>query len=595
MFKKHQNIILTIAIILTVCFFLTKHFSWKNIDEKGNISVIESDGKGYYLYLPNIFINKNIASQNPDNRYILKTENGAINKYYIGTALSMFPFFSIGYFSAYLSNEPLDGYSIPFQKSINFSALFYLALGLCFFSALLLLYQIKPWIICITNILLVFGTNLMMYTVIHPSFSHIYSFCFISMFLFSSKKFLLTKNIKHATVAAFAIGFITIIRPINGIIILITPFLSGSFFEFKAIVLNQKNFKLYFTPITIFFSIISVQLFIWYIQTGSLFNWSYQHEGFYFSNPQIINVLFSFRKGFFIYTPLALLSLFGLIKLFHHSKFQFYSIASFLIILIYLTSSWWCWYYGPSFGQRSFVEYYSIFGLLLAILFNYFYKTKLGYFTISIALVFSLFNIIQSYQYVKHIISSWDMNYEKYKYVFLQTSEKYAWNLGGCNDIKPFHKKETLLLNYNSDFDYLNSFGNEIILKKFDNKHHQISDYSNKEYNGKIEIKPNETMLKHRMFYAEIELDRFEIEASNNLSPIMVISITDSMNANIFYYSFPINEIPNSFKNEWKTIKYSIEIPKITNVKDNLQFYIWNKHFQKFYIDNFKLKLTGID
>jgi len=595
MFDKHQNIILTIAIILTVCFFLTKHFSWKNIDEKGNISVIESDGKGYYLYLPNIFINKNIASQNPDNRYILKTENGAINKYYIGTALSMFPFFSIGYFSAYLSNEPLDGYSIPFQKSINFSALFYLALGLCFFSALLLLYQIKPWIICITNILLVFGTNLMMYTVIHPSFSHIYSFCFISMFLFSSKKFLLTKNIKHATVAAFAIGFITIIRPINGIIILITPFLSGSFFEFKAIVLNQKNFKLYFTPITIFFSIISVQLFIWYIQTGSLFNWSYQHEGFYFSNPQIINVLFSFRKGFFIYTPLALLSLFGLIKLFHHSKFQFYSIASFLIILIYLTSSWWCWYYGPSFGQRSFVEYYSIFGLLLAILFNYFYKTKLGYFTISIALVFSLFNIIQSYQYVKHIISSWDMNYEKYKYVFLQTSEKYAWNLGGCNDIKPFHKKETLLLNYNSDFDYLNSFGNEIILKKFDNKHHQISDYSNKEYNGKIEIKPNETMLKHRMFYAEIELDRFEIEASNNLSPIMVISITDSMNANIFYYSFPINEIPNSFKNEWKTIKYSIEIPKITNVKDNLQFYIWNKHFQKFYIDNFKLKLTGID
>ena len=66
MFDKHQNIILTIAIIITVCFFLTKHFSWKNIDEKGNISVIESDGKGYYLYLSMLTQFKNIVFESPN-------------------------------------------------------------------------------------------------------------------------------------------------------------------------------------------------------------------------------------------------------------------------------------------------------------------------------------------------------------------------------------------------------------------------------------------------------------------------------------------------------------------------------------------------
>ncbi len=595
MVKNHKSIIITIIIIVTTCLFLTNHFSWKNKDEKGNINVIESDGKGYYMYLPNIFINKNIAHQKPDNRFILKTENGAINKYYFGTALAILPFYSIGNLSAYLLNEPLDGYSSPFQKAINFAALFYLFIGLWFFSSFLLLYNIKPWIICLTNILIVFGTNLMMYCVIHPSFSHIYSFCFVNLFLYSTKLFLQSKKNKHAIIAAIALGMITIIRPINGIIIFIIPFLSSNFTELSYTFLNPKTYKSLAIAILIFGGIISIQLFVWYIQTGSIFNWSYQHEGFYFKNPQIVNVLFSFRKGFFVYTPLALLSLLGLVKLFKESKFQFFSISSFLCVLIYLTSSWWCWYYGPSFGQRSFVEYYGLFGLLLALMFEHFNKTKLGYHTICLAFIFCLLNIIQSYQYVKHIISTWDMNYEKYKYVFLQTSEKYAWNLGGCHDIKPYHKEETLIFSSMNDFDKQNSFGTNGLLTKTDAKHKIVSNYSEKEFNGKIDLKLNKSSLNHRVFFAEIELERFELEPTEQFSPILVITLTDSIGSNYFYYSFPINEIPNSKSNQWKTLNYSIEIPKINNINDHLQLYIWNKHFKKFYIDNFKLKIIGLD
>jgi hypothetical protein len=593
--KEHRSIGITIFILMMCCCFLTIYFSWKGTDDKGYSRIIESDGRGYYMYLPSIFLQKNISNQTPDDRFILKTASGAVNKYYAGTAVSMLPFFSFGYLRASMNGDQLNGYSPPFQKAISMGALFYLLVGLLFLTGLLLLYRISPPVICASLLFIVFGSNLLMYAVYHPSFSHIYSFCFISMFLFFTKKFSQLATLKSILFMSFSIGMVIIIRPSNGIILFAIPFIAGSWESVQTFVKTFFQLR-YFLPSFVLLScIIGIQLYLWHLQTGQWFIWSYQNEGFYFTKPEIMNVLFSFRKGFFIYTPMALLSLFGLIVLLKKSKFQFYSLSLFLLLLIYITASWWNWYYGPSFGQRSFIEFYALFTLLIAFLLSSIESSFHKLFIYSLAILFTFLNLIQSYQYTKNIISSWNMNYEKYAYTFLKTAENYYGCLGGCDDIHSYSTSEKLILDETNDFEkHYPNWSEAAIITNIDT-HATVCDYNNNEFNAAISIIADTSLISFRLLFAEITLDKMELSPSYNNGPLMVITIADQKGNVYYYYTFGINEIPSHHSNSWNTYHYRVEMPYFKAIGDVLKLYVWNKNKQAFYLDNFHIQLMGIN
>src|SRR3954463_5724293 len=100
-------------------------FTWNGEEDDAYKKIIRGDGKGFYMYLPAIFITQDLGQQEPDNRFIFKTEGGSINKYFAGTAVCMAPFFAAGYAADFSGDAP-DGYSEPFQKALSIAALFYL-------------------------------------------------------------------------------------------------------------------------------------------------------------------------------------------------------------------------------------------------------------------------------------------------------------------------------------------------------------------------------------------------------------------------------------------------------------------------------------
>jgi hypothetical protein len=591
---KHPQLLLTLSGILLICIFLTAQFSWRGPDKKGYTHVIDSDGKGYYQYLTAVFTDHNISRQSPDERYIFKTEHGAVNKYFSGTAVSMLPFFGAGYISAALTHKPLNGYSPPFQRAISIAGWFYLCLGLFFLARLLMFYGMDIRTTCILIAAITFGTNLLMYAVYHPSFSHVYSFCFVAMFLYFSKFYFIAHRVKHISLAAFALGMIVLIRPTNGLIILTIPFLAGSYNALKgslAVFFNSR--ALY--ALGIFLSIVAIQPVLWKIQTGDFFVKSYVNEGFYFSHPEILNVLFSFRKGLFIYTPLSLLALGGLYIIAKKSKFQFWSMILFFILLTYITASWWNWYYGPSFGQRPFIEFYPVFALLLAVLITSFKRERdQKIFLGVIALLVSL-NLLQSFQYVKSIISPWNMNFEKYRYTFLRTSPKYYSCLGGSNDIVPYPGEKVLLRNVTNNYEnqYINWTHSKIASTGAEHKN--VADFKNREFNSACDIIADSALLKYRLLYAQIRLDRNEPVASGKAGALMGIVMSNGKKKRYHYQTFPINEIPNKSSNQWKTYTYSVELPRVQKTGDVIRFYIWNKNKQELLIDNFRIVLYGIE
>jgi hypothetical protein len=422
--KTHLSKI-TITFILFIMTIVCSNLNWsKNNWEH----IVESDAKGYYAYLPAVFIYNDYNFQFFDQ--IEKTKyyhenlyydyrsgaNGAtINKYYCGTAIAELPFFLIAHFASYLGHYDMDGYSKLYPILISIAALFYLFIGLFFVNKTLNFYQISEKQKSLVLIASVFGTNLFYYAIVEPGMSHVYSFTFVALFIYYAKSYFITFNIKHFLKLSSILALIILLRPINGLIVFALPFLAGHISVLKQGFVQLFKSKVYLLlSILIFIAIVSIQLIYYKIATGSFLAYSYGEEGFDFLNPHMIDMLFSYRKGLFLYTPLFLLSLAGAYYLWQSSKFQFFAITLFLLLLVYVFSSWWMWYYGGSFSSRVFVEYIPFFMVLLAIALQQLESNLSRKIFTSLIIFFILLCQFQTYQYRYFIIHWSDMTKEKY-------------------------------------------------------------------------------------------------------------------------------------------------------------------------------------
>ncbi len=422
--KAHFSKI-TIVIIILIMTAISSNLNWGKDDWKG---ILESDAKGYYAYLPATFIyhdyNFNFFDHIEKTKYYNKNlfydyrigANGAtINKYYCGTAIAELPFFLIAHYASYLTGNDMDGYSKLYPILISIAALFYLCLGLFYLNAILNLYQITEMRKSLVLVACVFGTNLFYYTIGEPGMSHLYSFTFVAMFIYYTKSYFNTFNTKQILALGFIFSIIVLLRPINGLIIFCLPFLAGNSTILKQGFLQLLKSKAHLIMgISICLAVLSIQFIYYKLATGSFLVYSYGHEGFNFLNPHIFDMLFSYRKGLFLYTPLLLLSLVGAYYLWQSSKFQFISIALFLFALVYIFSSWWMWYYGGGFSARVFVEYIPLFMILLALALNQIQSKAMRNVFTSLIVFFILLCQFQTYQYRYYVIHWSDTTKEMY-------------------------------------------------------------------------------------------------------------------------------------------------------------------------------------
>lgn len=425
----HPKYILLLCI--AICLFVTSNIHWgKNKWQ----NIIEADAKGYYAYLPATFIYHDLnfgfydsiekkKYYNPVLVYDYRSTapNGSrIDKYYCGTALAQLPFFLAAHCIAFISGNETDGFSRIYLLSITLAAIFYLFIGLRFANKLLELYEIRPGFRSFTLVALLFGTNLFFYSVCEMGMSHIYSFAFVSMFCYYAKRFFVTNTPKYIPVLFALLGMIFLIRPVNILILLALPFLAGSvsnlMYSINKTIQNVKSLVL---GGLLLFGFIFIQALIYKISTGDWWVYSYGEERFNFSDPHFIDILFSYKKGLFLYTPLYLIALAGSWFLYKRNKFEAVAFLFFFIVSTFILSCWWNWWYGGSFSGRVFVEYLSLFMLLFAFLMQHIVHRFARIFSnVLIVLLIALCQF-QTYQYRYYVIHWENMTKEKYWNVFL--------------------------------------------------------------------------------------------------------------------------------------------------------------------------------
>ncbi len=421
----------TLAAIMGVMLVVSSNLNWGKDHWKG---ILEADAKGYYAYLPAAFIYEDpnfgffdaIEKEkyyNPNFYYDYRASaNGkTISKYYVGTALVQLPFFLVAHGIAHIWDFDLDGYSKPYPILINLASVFYLLLGLVFTNRLLAQFQIQARNRAFVLGALLFGTHLFYYSVVEPGMSHIYSFAFIAMFLCYGQRYFSQQRARDILRLGVLLGIIVLIRPVNALVVLSLPFLAGNWDRFQAGLqgfLHHYRQSL-FAALAVA-SILSTQLVYYKIATGNYFVYAYGEEGFHWLEPNIINILFSYKKGLFLYTPLLFLALFGLVPLYRQNRFRALSWMGFFAVLTYIFSCWWMWYYGGSFSSRVYVEYLPVFAILLALPLQHFQPKPLKRtYIIAIALLVVLCQI-QTYQYRYFQIHWSEMTQEKYWEVFLR-------------------------------------------------------------------------------------------------------------------------------------------------------------------------------
>jgi hypothetical protein len=539
--------------------------------------------------LPAIFIDQNFSHQEVDDRYILENNGRGANKYYAGTALCMLPFFLIAHAISFVLGIDITGYSAPFEILIGFAALFYFIAGLVFLSKLLKLFQIHKTSISFTLIFIALGSNLFNYVFVEPAMSHVYSWCFISGFLYFVKAFLLEHKARDIYWAAVFLGILFLIRPINGIVVLSIPFIAQEMFHFR----RFFQVRLILKSAAIVLSIVSIQLLLWKVQTGNYFLHSYKNEGFYFSNPELWNCLFSFRKGLFVYSPIILIALLGSLVFWKKNRFAFFAFTSFFLLLLFIISSWWNWFYGPSFGQRAFVDFYALLAIPLAFTIEKIQQANWRKTMLLICFACVFLNLIQTYQYNKQILSSWDMNFQKYAYVFLKTTSNYRNCLGGNNDLPLYNEIRKSIFSLHDDFEKLPS--NAKVCKWLDKQHKSVCDYSDRDYNLLFTIPVNDTFISKRALFAEIKLDRFESDKHSFNEAFCVIEYQNKSGEIYYNYSFKLNDYPHTQFKVWETFNYSVELRKIESPNDSIRMYVWNQSKAHFYLDNVQIKLFSIN
>ncbi len=348
-------------------------------------NVLEWDIEAYYHYLPAAIIHGDIR----DLSYVYHVDSllhpeGHIGfglhvhpltghhviKYTMGTAVFELPLFLVAHSYALLSGSyPADGYSCPYQIAVALSSALFAMLGFWILGRFIRR-RATERDTCVALIAIGFGTNLFFYSTFNAGMSHAYLF-----FLFAAV-LLLTDNLfrdpRRSTACwlGLTIGLTVLVRPVDGLVVLIPLLWSARSAPgtLNALSIARRRPSLIITTLFVTALTMLPQLAYWFQTTGNALYYSYLEEGFDFTSPHIIDGLFSYRKGWFVYTPLAGAGVIGLLlMLFDRDQRRMaIPVVIFLAVFCFVVFSWTNWWYGGSFGCRPLVSALALLGLPIA-------------------------------------------------------------------------------------------------------------------------------------------------------------------------------------------------------------------------------------
>lgn len=573
---------------------------------------------GYYLYSPAIVIWKDPALKDfskveqinakyhntPSYYQGNKTENGSwMIKYTMGSAVMELPFFMGAHWLAPALDYEQDGFSEPYQQAMMISHFFYLIIGVVFLRKVVLKF-FSDKVTAFLLALIILGTN---YYVTSAGVSiHTMEFSLFSIILYLTIKWHESPGKLTVALLGLTLGLSIIVRPTDGLIALI-PVLWNvtslrSFKEKLASVFS--NYKLHLLlAILCCFMVVFLQLWYWKTVNDTWLMMSYNNnagEGFEFFRPYLLQVLFSFRKGWFIYTPLMIFAAIGFFHMYKKARGVFWPTFIFFILNVYVVSSWSCWWYAGCYGQRAMVESYAVLILPL----GYFVDNALSsgravkWSLLALLLVVLGLNLFQSWQYDRGILHGDRM------------TAKYYFKIFGKTEVKEEDKKLLLVDRSQGGVEHF-SQENDYQKRLLFYDDFEAAEEGNKQFvdslskNGKYSIKVDSSFIFTRnndlpynlitkKDHAWIRTSFWYFTRSNLMDNRLglVVTFTNKKGEAYKYSVVDIGTQPgdNTAMGQWNHYVVDYLTPEVRDENDKLNIYFWLRGKQPVYIDDFKVE-----
>lgn len=339
--------------------------------------LIGSDGIGYYMYIRSFALDRDLDFANEAARLgaaryidVYRTPTGRIsNQYAIGAPLLWLPFFLAAHLVALALRAiglpvAADGYGYGYQAAVCVGSIVY---GSC---AMFLMHRaarrLFPDTALAACVALVMATNFAYYLIAEPSMAHMCSVFAASVLV------CLWVSLRPITTPArcFAIGvaggLVGLVRQPDAVLLLV-PALDA--------LLARGTAKERAERVAVigagFFALFWVQMLVWYILNGSPLLSGYLlkgDQGFVWRSPRVLEVLFSTRHGLFLWHPVLLLAVAGLVLLARQNPVMGWLLLVGFAGQTYIIASWSAWWQGDSFGGRMFMAALPVFALGLAAL-----------------------------------------------------------------------------------------------------------------------------------------------------------------------------------------------------------------------------------
>lgn len=587
MFKNrdfHNSIFFTFFLSIAFSFFYFRPLNseWYRI--------ITADGLGYYSYLPAKFIHhdkklnfkwfndvynqyyKYNSFQTPVENFTSEYKGKQINKYYPGQSFLWMPFFLGVHAVCKVCGLHANGFSQPYQMAIGFAAVFYTCLGLWFLRKLLQKLLKNELIALLVPIFIYYGTNLFTFAVYSGSFTHAYSFTFITMALYYAYCFFNEdeQKLKKGLLFLLCAMIVVFIRPINILFLLAVPAFMNK--------IDIKEFfrQIKFTPSVILILCLIGLLVYWqfsiiYTQTGSFFPNTYTNEKFRFERgSHLYEILISYHAGWFLYVPIAVISFLSVFFIWKRKQNIFLFLL--MALVIYLYSNWW--YY--TIFTRTIVDFTGITGLLLGY-FLYYIHQKRALFKVSLIVILLCVGYFQlkAFQLRNSILDN-NYNYSDYYWRnFFQTKPL---------NIYPVHPK-TVLNKSEYNYDYENMSAGYVTAEK--------------SYEGKqslILYKKNHFSEAHHFKMPDFTSDKgfnkiktsFYVYFTDSIKSLQLVYVFHNKGKQLFY--FPNYVMYDKIHyNEWDYKEIGCDVPREITASDSVSIFFWDDWgVDKAYIDKVK-------
>jgi hypothetical protein len=572
-----------ISILVIFLIFSTK-FSQKiqQVQTKQDTCLCAYDGFGYYMYLPHLFqtgqlnMKPDWAKKLQDSycpgvgvyQLLPQTNGNYVDLYHMGLAFIQLPAYILGDQFAKLFGYQQDGFSTPYFIAYLLNVLLFIALGLYYLRKLLLLFFTDK-ITALTILLLYLASNIYITFTQQYDLPHLYLFALNALLLYHLFKYMANKKQTHLLLAALVFGLTTCIRPTQAIWGIIPLLLLFQEYKFSQLFWRKL---LLFPLFAVLWNI--PQLLYWYFIGGKLLMHNLHTEEIILIDPNLFKFLFSFKKGWLLYSPIFILALVGFRSLYRKNKQLAGPLLICLVLSIYVLSSWECWWYAASYGQRVLVDYYPLLAIPLASMLMALCRST---FRIIIGILFTssciILNVVQSYQFYRGYVHLDRMTKNHYNYVFGRIdipnyTEKHL-EINRSNTNWPSEVTEDAL--YSMEEKRIFNLTSPLIVQP---KH----DLGIGRINLLEKLKTDETLLEVRITCKTSDSTKSSLLRLETISKYNCYS-WDNFEVSLGYPS-----------NESYEVIYRFNLPPLRHQKDQLQIYLNNPNEVQIKIESLSIK-----